>query len=743
MEEAQFDPNQDNCPNLRVLGDFRLMKELGKGGAGTVWEAEQLSLGRRVAVKLLSSTSPSQKERTAFQREAQAGGRLQHPSIVQVFAVGEAEGIPYLAQELVEGGQTLLHWLARARKASALTEGYGKACARLLLPIAEALAVAHQAGVVHRDIKAANILLTPEAVPKIADFGLASIADGLPDHLAPGVGSPYTMSPEQVAAGSLRVGASTDIFSLGATLYEMLTLRRAFDGDTLAQVMEKILLLDPPSPSSVRSKISKDLSAICLKSLEKSPANRYLSMQDFADDLSAFLRGETVQAKPPSPLARASRWMRRHPVQSASMAGCLFATVLIGGLAWKNVSSRAEKEAVEKHAWLAKEEALLEADASMQALHFLVDVFQTADASTSARSLLEVGVEKANVSFRDQAPMKARVFGTLGRVYRSVGDYSAAEPLLARAMTPQSFEWALEKVRLSILQGAYAGAEKELLAAMDFLDAESDQALEAKGLLGYIRWRKGEDGQGNVLAELLREQRTRFGEEDDRTLDTQNGLFAILFRQNRLTEAEPLILFEVQIRSRKHSPLHPETLTSLHDLASVYTKLGRYEEAEQKFREVLEGRRRVLPTGHPDTLSTMANMAVLFSRQKNYDQAEPFAREALVLRKQVLPALHPNTLIAAGNLANILRKKGLLSESERYYEEALLGFFARGEGGSSVPNALRPGYVLLLIAQEKWEKAEKECRMALESLSMESATRERLERLLEQVLGNQSKLLFD
>ncbi len=189
MEGTHSDQDSGNSPKQRILGDFRLMKELGKGGAGTVWEAEQLSLGRRVAVKLLSGAAPSLKEVKAFQREAQAGGRLQHPSIVQVFAVGEADGTPYLAQELVEGGQTLLHWLAKARKASALTEGYGKACARLLLPVAEALAVAHQAGVVHRDIKAANILLTPEVVPKIADFGLASIADGLPDHLAPGVGS--------------------------------------------------------------------------------------------------------------------------------------------------------------------------------------------------------------------------------------------------------------------------------------------------------------------------------------------------------------------------------------------------------------------------------------------------------------------------------------------------------------------------------------------------------------------------
>jgi hypothetical protein len=204
-----------------------LIAELGRGGVGTVWEAEQLSLGRRVALKLLApqlSLAPEDVER--FRREAAAGGRLSHPGIVAVHEIGECDGTHYIAQELVERSCSLADFLAGVQAEDELPEGYYRAVARLFAKVADALQVAHDAGVVHREIKPANILITEDDEPKVADLGLAKINDDLvltrTGQLA---GTPFYMRPEQALSQRSGLDHRTDVFCLGATLYEALTLR--------------------------------------------------------------------------------------------------------------------------------------------------------------------------------------------------------------------------------------------------------------------------------------------------------------------------------------------------------------------------------------------------------------------------------------------------------------------------------------------------------------------------------------
>ena len=221
------------------LGDFKILREIGSGGMATVYEAEQVSMKRRVAVKILPPhLSISTDAVLKFRREAQAGGRQSHPGIVATHAVGEHDGKHYIVQELIEGGRTLVDELEANRQAAALPAGYFRRVARLVVAIADALQHAHDSGVIHRDVKPANILLTNEGVPKVTDFGLAKIEDALAlSRTGDFAGTPYYMSPEQAASRRMGIDHRTDIFSLAVTLYEMLTLKRPFEGETSQEVL--------------------------------------------------------------------------------------------------------------------------------------------------------------------------------------------------------------------------------------------------------------------------------------------------------------------------------------------------------------------------------------------------------------------------------------------------------------------------------------------------------------------------
>lgn len=315
----------------RALGDFRLRRVLGEGGMGQVWEAEQESVGRIVALKILPpalAASPNALKR--FQREARAGARLEHQHVVRVYSVGEAEGVHFLAQELVEGGCTLADAVA-GTAGDQIPDGYHVEVARLFIKIGTALSYAHSKGVIHRDIKPSNILIAADDTPKVADFGLA-LLKGEEDFSRTGslTGTYCYMSPEQAASRRIGIDHRTDIFSLGAALYECLTLRRAFDGETPQRVLEKVLVKNPEPPIRLSSSIPKDLSVIAMKALEKDREHRYQTMAELVEDLYRFVCGNPIHASTPSLLTRAWRWAGRHPGRAIAGAVILTMTVSFG-----------------------------------------------------------------------------------------------------------------------------------------------------------------------------------------------------------------------------------------------------------------------------------------------------------------------------------------------------------------------------------------------------------------------------
>jgi serine/threonine protein kinase/formylglycine-generating enzyme required for sulfatase activity len=324
------------------VGDFRLVGRIGRGGQGEVWEAEQLSLRRRVALKLVLPDRINEMTLALLAREARAGGRLAHPGIVAVHGYGEDDGKSWIAQELVEGSWTLRDFIDEARDSEELHPGYYRSVAIFLVELAEALQAAHGAGVIHRDVKPQNVLVTPDDHPKLTDFGLARITDESAISMTGDfAGTWLYMSPEQVTASRIEVDHRTDIFSLGIVMYEMLALQRPFDGDTTHQIAENIVMRDPPDLRKIRSRVPRDLAIICGKALEKSRDARIQTMEELAADLRRYLTNVPILAKPPKWNERAAKWVVRNPTVSAVGAVLTIAITLVSGMGIQLANSNA------------------------------------------------------------------------------------------------------------------------------------------------------------------------------------------------------------------------------------------------------------------------------------------------------------------------------------------------------------------------------------------------------------------
>jgi serine/threonine-protein kinase len=347
--DALFPPAEKTMPQQtggltlpRVPG-YQVESVLGRGGMGVVYKARHLRLNRLVALKMaLTGAHAEPRELERFQREAEAMAGLRHPNIVQVYHVGEAEGQPYFTMEYVEGGSL-------ARKLASTPQPARQAAA-LVATLAGAIQAAHQGGVVHRDLKPANVLLTADGTPKITDFGLARRLEGGTGVTQSSVimGTPSYMAPEQARGPTQAIGPAADVYALGAILYELLTGRPPFRGETPTETVLQVLYQEPVPPARLNPKVPRDLETICLKCLHKEPQRRYASAAALAEDLGRFQEGQPIRARPLGWAERSWRWCRRKPAAAALLVTALALLGLaIGGGLWLEWQRAQERQAVE------------------------------------------------------------------------------------------------------------------------------------------------------------------------------------------------------------------------------------------------------------------------------------------------------------------------------------------------------------------------------------------------------------
>jgi serine/threonine protein kinase/tetratricopeptide (TPR) repeat protein len=318
------------------MGDYELLEEVGRGGQGVVFRARQKSLNRIVALKVINLGQWASKAHVKrFRREAEAAARLDHPGIVPVHEVGERDGSCYFSMKFVEGGQ-----LGEVVKRQSMSI---RQIAELIAKIARTVHYAHEHGILHRDIKPGNILLDQSGEPHLTDFGLARLlqTESTVTRTMEVLGTPSYMAPEQAVGSNAAISSVTDVYGLGAVLYQLLTSHPPFAGATTYETINLLLDTEPPQPRLLNPKIDRDLSTICLKCLEKDPKRRYSSALALADDLERWIKREPIKARHSGMFSRGGKWLRRNPTSTLLAAALIALASVIGWNIWKSEFIRA------------------------------------------------------------------------------------------------------------------------------------------------------------------------------------------------------------------------------------------------------------------------------------------------------------------------------------------------------------------------------------------------------------------
>src|SRR5215813_2100146 len=332
-DDKAFEPTVARM--LKDFGDYEVLEEIGHGGQGVVYRAHQKSLNRTVALKVIGlGYWATEAHLKRFRREAEAAASLDHSGIVPIYEVGEREGSCYFSMKFVEGGQ-----LDEVIKREPLST---RQAAELIAKVARTVHYAHEHGILHRDIKPGNILLDAKGEPHLTDFGLARLVEteSTVTRTMEVLGTPSYMAPEQAVGNNAAVSSATDVYGLGAVLYQLLTGNPPFAGGTTYETIKLVLDTEPRQPRVLNPKLDRDISTICLKCLEKDPKRRYSSALGLAEDLERWLKHEPIQARRIGPFTRGTKWVRRNPSIAVMAAMLLALAIPLGIIVWKSEFSR-------------------------------------------------------------------------------------------------------------------------------------------------------------------------------------------------------------------------------------------------------------------------------------------------------------------------------------------------------------------------------------------------------------------
>jgi serine/threonine protein kinase/Flp pilus assembly protein TadD len=352
LDQDDYDPGETSRPSDQLIpakdgapiefGDYELLEELGRGGQGVVYRARQKSLNRTVALKVIAYGQwASQAHLKRFRREAEAAASLNHPCIVPIHEVGERDGCCYFSMRFVEGGQ--LDEVVRGTPLSI------RQSTELIAKVAQTVHYAHEHGILHRDIKPGNILLDAKGEPHLTDFGLARLVEteSTVTRTREVMGTPSYMAPEQAAGETTKVSKATDVYGLGAVLYQLLTSHPPFAGGTSYETIRLLLDTEPRQPRLLNPKVDRELSTICLKCLEKDPQRRYSCALDLAEDLEHWLNHEPIHAKRSGFFTRGRKWVRRNP-STTVLVTLLVALAIFPAAYFTLLRSPSEKAPIEK-----------------------------------------------------------------------------------------------------------------------------------------------------------------------------------------------------------------------------------------------------------------------------------------------------------------------------------------------------------------------------------------------------------
>jgi len=665
-----------------IIGPYRLVAQLGEGGMGVVYRAQQLKpLRREVALKIIKPGMDSKQVIARFESERQALAVTDHSNIARVFDAGTTpSGLPYFVMELVEGIPITDYCDSKRLTIPQRIE--------LFVPVCQAIQHAHQKGIIHRDIKPSNILIRQQenqAVPKVIDFGLAKALtyEASEATMMTGAGSIVGtlsyMSPEQAEWGRHDIDTRTDVYSLGAVLYELLTGSTPLDhleGSSYIEVLQRIREEEPKTPSarvlrsgelkqiaSLRQSdparlpklLDRELNWITRKALEKDRSRRYETANGLARDLQRYLEGEPIEAAPPSAAYRIGKILRKYRAWLATAAA--FAALLVAGIIFSALmavrASRARAEAQAVNAFLEK-------DLLAQASAYNQSAGAKPDPNMTVRTALDRAAARIEGKFATQPLVEASIRQSMGAAYVDLGLYPQAEQQFGRA--------------LAIRRRTLGEKDPDTLASMGSLAA----VYERRGNLKAAE---------PLYLETVALERRALGNQHPATLKTMNGLAATYMDEDEFAKAAPILEQVVPLDQRVFGERDLQTLRAMGNLAATYALLNKYDQAELLFVRTLELKRRALGEENPETLDTMSNLAQVYFLRGEYKDADALCTRALAAYRRILGDSHPSTINAMNSLADLESARGDYRQAEEQYQEAIEGA-ARG-GESEHPHALQ------------------------------------------------------
>ena len=644
----------------RTIGPYRLERELGAGGMGQVWLAEQTEPVRRyVALKLIRADFQEREIVERFLAERQSLALMNHPAIAKVFDAGTTPGgQPYLVMEYVDGCPITDY--CDSHKLSIVDR------LRLFQLVCDGVQHAHQKAIIHRDLKPSNILVTEvdgKPLPRIIDFGVAkAVTQGLDGQtmftqVGSVVGTLGYMSPEQAQGGSDDVDTRSDVYSLGVVLYELLAgvlpieQRKISYYEMLRQLQEQ----DPPRPSTrlrtlansvvvaqnrgtesatLVRQLRGDADSIVLKAIEKNREQRYTSPAELSADIGRYLGNEPVAAHAANFNYLARKYIRRHRV-GVVIAGAA-ALLLVGFAVAQTVQLRNTRR---------------QRDRADRITDFMTNMFKVSDPSESrgstitVREILDQSSHQIENSDNFDPTVRSQLMQVMAKTYEGLGLYGRAHDL----------------------------AQRTLDSRRQSLGADDPKTLESMTQMAEILSREGRITESEALMHKTIDLDTRvLGPENPLTLETRNSLAFILDRNARYIEAEKLEREIIPIEKRKLGPAAPLTFASMNNLGDALRGQSRFVEAETVFRQTLDDERRTLGTDHPYVLVTMHDLANMLAEQDRHEEAEKIYRETLAIERRVLGPEHPDTASTMTTLANTVRYGiGREAEAEKLYRDAL------------------------------------------------------------------------
>lgn len=646
------------------FGRYRLLKRIGQGGMGSVYEAARADdFKKRVALKIIRQEFDSDYARTRFQQERQLLAVLEHPYIARLIDGGESDaGSPYLVLEFVEG-VPVNQYCERLSKAERL---------RLFLKICEAVEYAHRNLIIHRDLKPGNILVTESGDPKLLDFGIARLIDpsGIETQTALMALTPEYASPEQVRGE--RISTASDVYSLGVILYQLLTGRKPYKLETITPLeLDRVICQEAPAPPG----LGDELDAILMTALRKEPERRYGGARELAQDIERYLTLRPVLARPDTTWYRTRKYVRRHRLPLALAAAVVLA--LAGGVVMSMTMAirarRAEAEARAVNNFLS-EDLLKQASTYNQSSPGL-----KAEPNLTVRQALDRAAERVQGRFANQPLVEASIRSTIGSAYVDMGFYQQAEPQLERALAlrKQDLGEASKETLGSMANvaalyergGQFSKAAKvyQRTVALDKQTLGLDDPFTLHAMNGlavtYLELSDFQRAQP-ILEELIPIQKRVFGEDNFQTLRSMGNLAINYFVLHRYSEAERLFLETIEREKKSIGAENPETLGTIVNLGDFYRDRGDYAKAEGILLDVIVRLRRVLGPGHVTTTAAMDSLSDTYRAEGKFAQADALAAESRDNAARALGANHPQTVEAAALLGRIYLEANRLNEAE-------------------------------------------------------------------------------